>query len=51
MFLLWLWYMMPWIAAVVMARLCWRGLSGMVPLCTVLLYDMRDQRPVNHTDL
>ena len=25
MFLLWLWYMMSWIAAVVMARLCWRG--------------------------
>ena len=28
MFLLWLWYMMSWIAAVVMTRLCWRGLSG-----------------------
>ena len=25
MFLLWLWYMMPWIGAVVMARLCWRA--------------------------
>ena len=25
MFLLWLWYMMSWIAAVVMTRLCWRG--------------------------
>ena len=25
MFLLWLWYMMSWIAAVVMARLCWRA--------------------------
>ena len=25
MFLLWLWYMMPWIAAVVMTRLCWRA--------------------------
>ena len=26
MFLLWLWYMMSWIAAVVMTRLCWRVL-------------------------
>ena len=25
MFLLWLWYMMPWIGAVVMTRLCWRA--------------------------
>ena len=25
MFLLWLWYMMSWIAAVVMTRLCWRA--------------------------
>ena len=28
MFLLWLWYMMTWIAAVVMTRLCWRGRGG-----------------------
>ena len=27
MFLLWLWYMMSWIAAVVMTRLCWRALA------------------------
>ena len=25
MFLLWLWYMMSWIGAVVMARSCWRA--------------------------
>ena len=28
MFLLWLWYMMPWIGAVVMARLCWRAAAA-----------------------
>ena len=27
MFLLWLWYMMSWIGAVVMTRLCWRALG------------------------
>ena len=27
MFLLWLWCIMPWIGAVVMARLCWRVMT------------------------
>jgi len=29
MFLLWLWYMMSWTGAVVMARLCWRDTRAM----------------------
>ena len=38
MFLLWLWYMMPWIAAVVMARLCWRdGLCPWLPKPSYIL--------------
>ena len=35
MFLLWLWYMMSWIAAVVMTRLCWCEPRDPVGVCVV----------------